>query len=286
MKKLAVSILVLIPILFLGGFWYAGGQLMKPVPAVVGSCPSDLACENLLIPSGSGSELKTWFVKGEPGKGVIVLMHGLRSNRSALVERMRCLRQAGFSVVAFDFQGSGESEGKQLTFGYLESRDAEAALKFVKQKLPAEKIGVIGLSMGGAAFLMAGDRPKVDALVLELVYPDMRSAIDRRLDLWLFKGASTLSPLMTAQFPLRMGISVDDLRPVDKAGQLDMPVLFIAGEKDPHPTIEDSRRLYESVPQPKELWVVPGAGHTDILGVAPAEYKERTIDFFAQNLHK
>lgn len=100
------------------------------------------------------------------GKGAIVLMHGLRANRLELVDRIRFLHKAGFSLLAFDFQGSGGSVGKNLTFGFLESRDAEASVKFIKEKLPEEKIGVLGISIGGAAFVR-NDAKDLDGYVTE-----------------------------------------------------------------------------------------------------------------------
>lgn len=286
MKKAALVFIFLIPILVIGAFWFAGNSLTAPAPASVGNCPNALTCENIEFPSESGSTIKGWFVKGEEGKGAIVIMHGLRANRSSLVERIKFLKNAGFSVLGFDFQGSGESSGKSLTFGYLESRDATASLKFIKQKLPNEKIGVLGISMGGAAFLLQKDFEKADSLILEMVYPTMQSAIENRLNLWLFSGADNLSFLMTKQFPLRLGVSVDELRPLDKIKTVNCPIFVIAGEKDPHPKLEESRQLFETANQPKDLWIVANAGHQDLHKTAPKDYEQKVLDFFEKTLHK
>lgn len=283
MKKI-ISILLLIPILLIGVAWLAGNSLTSPVPASVGNCPNDLVCENIEFPSESGSVIKGWLIQGKQGRGAVVIMHGLRSNRSQLVERIKFLSRAGFSVLAFDFQGSGESEGKQLTFGYLESRDAAASLKFIKQKLPDEKIGVMGISMGGAAFLLQKEPEKADALILEMVYPTMQKAIENRLNLWLFSGADNLSFLLTRQFPLRLGVSVDELRPLDKIKSINCPIFLIVGENDHHTTLAESRQLFDSANQPKEIWIVPQAEHGDLHKVAPKDYEEKVLQFFDKHL--
>ena len=168
-RVIFASVFVVLLFLFLAavGSWVVGNSLTMSVPEKIGNCPIDLICENVEFPSESGSEIKGWFIKGRNGQGVVVLMHGLRANRFSLVERIRFLRNAGFSVLAFDFQGSGESDGKQITFGFVESKDAEASLKYVKQKLPDEKIGVIGISMGGASFLLQDEAQQADAIILE-----------------------------------------------------------------------------------------------------------------------
>ncbi len=276
---------ILCVMLIPGGAWFFGSRLSAPAPAAVGNCPNDLACETVEFASESGSTLKGWFLKGEPGKGTIVLMHGLRSNRSALVDRMRFLRLHGFSVLSFDFQGSGESPGDRLTFGFRERLDAEAAVRFARERRPDSKIGVIGISMGGAAFLLAENMPPVDALVLELVYPTLQRAVDNRLDEWFFNGARVASPLLTSQLRYRIGAGVDDLRPIDRVQKISIPLLVIAGQIDPLTTLEESKQLFEAANEPKELWVVEGAGHEDIWKFGAREYQNRVLQFFQPKLN-
>ena len=55
--------------------------------------------------------LSGWFIAGRPGGGAVVLMHGVRGNRLAMLRRARLLHAEGFSVLLFDFQAHGESTG-------------------------------------------------------------------------------------------------------------------------------------------------------------------------------
>jgi fermentation-respiration switch protein FrsA (DUF1100 family) len=286
LKRFALIVPFLLILLFAGGVWFFGSKLSAPAPVVVGNCPIDLACESVAIQSESGSMLKGWYLRGQSGKGTIILMHGLRSNRLAMIDRMRFLRAKGFHVLAFDFQGSGESPGDQLTFGYRERLDAEAAIRFVHARRPDAKIGVVGISMGGAAFLLSNEMSRVDAVVLELVYPTMRRAIENRLNNWFFSGAGYLTPLLTAQFPLRIGVSADDLRPMDRITALKSPLLIIAGEADPFTTPEESRQLFEAANEPKQLWIVEGAGHEDLWKFRPREYQSKVLDFFESTINQ
>lgn len=284
MKKIFLITILILPFLLFATVWFAGSSLTEPVNQTVGNCPNDLMCENVEFESESGAKIKGWFLRGEKGKGSVILMHGVRANRLDLIERIRFLQKAGFSVLAFDFQASGESVGKQITFGFLESRDAEASVKFIKEKLPEEKIGVLGISMGGASFLLAKNMPQTDALILEMVYPTMQKAVENRLNLWFFHGADNFAPFLTGQFPFRSGISIDDLRPIDKISNLKSPVLIIAGENDKHTTLEESKQLFNTANEPKELWIVPRAEHQDLSKAAPAEYEKRVLDFFQNTL--
>jgi hypothetical protein len=37
---------------------------------------------------------------------------------------------------------------------------------------------------------------------------------------------------------------------------------------------------YQAAGQPKQLWEVPGAGHTGGIGAMPQEYEQRIVAFF------
>ena len=66
-----------------------------------------------------------------------------------MVRRAEFLRQAGYSTLLIDFQGTGESEGKAITFGWRERFDVLAAVNYLKAQSPNQRIGVIGVSPGG-----------------------------------------------------------------------------------------------------------------------------------------
>ncbi len=137
----------------------AGYYLSEPANYSIAPPPVSLAAETVTIPSASGSALAGWFVPaapraGAPRTGAIVLMHGWTSTRRSMLARIRFLHDAGYAVLSLDFQSHGESLGTRITFGRLEALDAEAAIAWTKEKLPGEKIGVIGVSLGGAAAVL------------------------------------------------------------------------------------------------------------------------------------
>ena len=72
-------------------------------------------------------------------------MHGVRADRTSMLDRARVLSRAGYSVLLFDFQAHGESPGHRITLGYLESMDAQASIQYLRERNPDEKIGVIGV---------------------------------------------------------------------------------------------------------------------------------------------
>src|SRR5262245_35726245 len=136
-------------VLAFGGLLLVGNLAWAPAPAVIGPTPTDLQSENVTFESASGSRLSGWFIRGQPRIGSVLLMHGIRANRLAMLDRARLLHQHGFSVLLFDFQSHGESQGRSITFGYLESLDAQAAFEYLRGRTPGERIGIIGVSLGG-----------------------------------------------------------------------------------------------------------------------------------------
>lgn len=282
-KAFIFSVLGLLLALFVA-VWIVGGRLSAPAPQAIGNPPADLTGRSVQFSSESGASIRGWLIPGQKGAGAIVLMHGVRANRLAMLDRARFLVRAGYSVLLFDFQAHGESTGKHITFGSLESKDAQAAVNFLRANAPGEKIGVLGISMGGAAILLASPPLDVDAMVLEMVYPTINRAVSNRLTMRLGGWASILTPLLTWQFKLRLGVSTDALRPIDHVGKIIAPKLFIAGAEDQHTTIEESRQLFGAAAEPKELWVIEGAKHEDLHSIVREEYEHRISNFFGQYL--
>jgi esterase/lipase len=260
--------------------------LGRPINHSVGALPSHLSGRDIEFQSDSGSTIRGWLIPGRRGAGAVMLMHGYRGDRLQVLNRAPFLNAAGYTVLLFDFQAHGESPGKQITVGHLESRDAQAAVEFLKQSCPGEKLGVIGLSMGGAASVLASPALAIDAMVLELVYADINRATANRLERVLGSWSRGFAPLLTGQLPLRLGIDERALRPIDRVGSIKAPKLFIAGAKDRHTTLAESRELFDAAGGTKELWVVEEAGHVDVHLWLKEEYERRVLDFLERHVRQ
>jgi uncharacterized protein len=262
----------------------AGWALARPVPARIGAAPANLQAETVAFTSQSGATIHGWLSRARDRRGAVLLLPGVRANRLSMLRRAEFLREAGYSTLSIDLQGTGESNGEAITFGWRERLDVLAAVNYLKSGAPDERVGVIGVSLGGAAALLATPPLELDAAVLEAVYPSIDRAVANRLSMRAGPLASLAAPLLLLQMRPRIGVGASALRPVDHIGKLQCPVLIVAGALDRHTTVEDTQLLFAAASQPKDLWLVPGAAHVDYLEFAGEQYRRRILTFFERTL--
>ena len=143
------AVLVVLALALVGGLgfsWYVGGALIQPALHPVGSPPGGLGASEVTFPSESGSTIHAWYSVGTPGKGAVLLLHGVGADRSAMLGRALFLHALGYSLLAIDFQAHGESPGKHITVGDLESWDVVAASEYLHRALPEERVGAIRIA--------------------------------------------------------------------------------------------------------------------------------------------
>ncbi|NVD99259.1 alpha/beta hydrolase [Massilia sp. BJB1822] len=262
----------------------AGELLSAPVPHAIGEAPRDLAARTVQLRVNADATVAGWYAPGQAGHGAVLLLHGVRADRRAMLDRARFLKRAGFSVLLIDLPSHGESSGERITFGWREAEGVKTALAFLRQELPGEKVGVIGVSLGAASLVLARDLKAPDAAVLESMYPAIEDAVGDRLALYLGQPARHLSPLLLWQLPLRTGIGLEQLRPEAALPALKTPLLIASGSADTRTPWHETQRLYAAAGQPKQLWMVRGADHVDLHAYAPSAYEAMVLAFLRSHL--
>ncbi len=261
--------------------------MARPAPAVVGPPPAGLGAETVSVPSATGHALAGWFVAGRPGRGAVLLLHGIRADRRVLASRMAMLARHGMAVLAIDLRAHGESAGPAITFGALEAGDVAGAMAWLRAAAPGERTGAVGVSLGGAALLLASRTVAVDAMVLEAVFPDIRAAIANRMAAALGPAAGRwLTPLFTAIGMGLTGLDPARLRPIEALAAYPGPVLVAGGLEDRATPPSETRAMAAAAPGPATLWLVPGAGHVDLALAAGSDYEERVPAFLGLHLRQ
>ena len=228
----------------------------------------------------------------------VVFYHGFTGNRieagRLFVKTARHLARRGFASLRFDFRGSGESEGEfrdmtastEISDG-LRAIDALAATG----EIDPERIGVVGLSLGGLVGASAAGRdPRAKSLVLW-------SAVAEVKELWDEIDAETpFKGLMKSQgFIERSGLAVglgfyNDLAnhdPLASVRKSRAPVLVVAGGGDQVVPPEHSDRYVAAARAPgrrAEKLVIEGADHCFGRIAWQKELIEATARWFEETL--
>lgn len=285
LKRLALGVVLVLLLAILGFVGWVGDVLSRPALVAVGPAPAELHAVDVVLDTAEGETVAGWLVPGEEGKGAILLLHGVRANRMQMIERARYLRGLGYTVLLVDLPAHGQSPAKRITFGAHEARGVNAALAYLHALDPARKIGVVGVSMGAAAVVLANPKtPHLEAVVLESMYPTIEEALADRIALDHGNWAQALVPLLLWQLPLRTGVYPADLRPITAIRSLHAPLLIAAGSIDRHTTLPETRRIFEAANPPKELWIVEGAAHVDLFAFDRVSYEAHVGGFLREHL--
>jgi fermentation-respiration switch protein FrsA (DUF1100 family) len=80
---------------------------------------------------------------------------------------------------------------------------------------------------------------------------------------------------------LRLGAWLPRADPIRWVGKIAPRALFIIhGGLDPYVSLAEVQELYAKANEPKQLWIVPEAGHRTVDKCCPDEYRAKLLAFF------
>jgi pimeloyl-ACP methyl ester carboxylesterase len=225
--------------------------------------------------SQSGAEIKGlygWAIT-EKAKASIVCGHPIGTAAKGFYLKQghaNLLRQHGYHVLLFDFNGFGESASGSFTYPL----DVIAAGQKMHQLEPSMPIGYLGVSFGAGwgicAFAQAEHHFEV--AVLEGPFTSLEEYWQRYpIPYRLIKSMGVFMPKLAHA-----------LRPIEQVANMQKvkSVLYIYGELDDTTPPEMAHRFQAASNIPTDLWLVPSTKHTLSLATAPEEYQRRVIGFF------
>ena len=286
------GLLLVLAVGVLGGVGWVGSERAihqpdKAFPWRAGDYPG-LRPEPVTLPSGTGIALAGTFFPGA-GRAAIVVSHGYGNDQGEVLPLAAFLQRAGYGVFTYDMRHRGGSGGDAITMGALEQHDLVSVIDYLAARpdVDPDRIGALGVSLGGATTILAAARdPRIRAVVDDCGFADVESATATAFEHFIGLPAFPFAPLTVAISERRIGHSVSASRPVDVVGRISpRPLLIIHGLADEQVPPDHSRRLFAAAGEPKELWLVEGAGH----GLSkwerdPGEYERRVVAFFRQHL--
>jgi len=173
---------------------------------------------------------------------------------------------AGFVTIIFNFRGTGLADGNLDMSGW--TRDLRAAIDFIYglDEVDKSRLCLLGSSAGAAVSVyVAANDPRISA-VATFACPanftflpsgqQVQSLIDHFRSIGLIKDPGF--PLSVEEW-LKGFSQVSPIRWVE--GISPRPLLLLHGDKDDIVPLEHAHKLYERAGEPKELVILPGAGH-------------------------
>jgi pimeloyl-ACP methyl ester carboxylesterase len=218
-----------------------------------------------IVFESDGVRLVGWLfpATGVARKGLMIYLHGIADNRASGVGIAQRFTPQGYDVLVYDSRAHGESGGDVCTYGFHERRDVSRAL----DAAGASQAILFGSSLGAAVALQAAAvEPRIRGVIAQSPFADLRTIVEER--------AKRFGPLATRgeiAAALRLAeqqaaFRVDDVSPLALAPRIRVPVLLIHGERDRETAPAHSRRIHDALGGPRQLLIVPGAGHNDVLG--------------------
>jgi len=257
-----------------------GAAAIMPASSVPGEPPAGFA--PLSLQTEDGVALAGWYA-APLNSTAIILLHGAGASREAVRPYAEMLTRHGYGVLALDLRGHGESGGSTNRLGWQGTRDVGAAVAFLEERPEVEKIGGLGLSLGGEVLLGAASQyPSIAAIVADgatrrsldelLTLPSERSLV-RNFTARVMYAAVQLLSRQEPPLPLLESMMDSDVTEF---------LLIAAGEDEME--VKFNEMFADTLGERAQLWVALGAEHTGAFGLYPDVYEQRVINFFDEAL--
>ena len=276
--------------IFAQGWRAASAQMYGPAshyPWTLADYPALARVESPFeVHSSTGVTLVGRFFRGRYG-ATIVLSHGYLGDQDELLPVANMLHAAGFTVVSYNERGRGGSGGAG-TAGALETPDLRSVIDAVVRHryVDPNELGEFGFSIGAdISILEAAADPRVKAVVAVGSGPDLGPEVHASWADVILHPTSQNTRLAWDLVELRTGADLGRVRPVAVVARISpRPILLVSGLDDPDVPPIDSVIVYDHARAPKQLWLVKGAGHEDIIYPGGAAASPRVAAFFARAL--
>jgi len=225
----------------------------------------------------AGQNIHAWWWPAERANAPAILyLHGVRWNLTGQLFRIEQLRAAGYSVLAIDYRGFGQSHG-DLPSESSVYEDARVAWERFQQLQPdPNKRLIYGHSLGGAVAIDLAAELGRDAASNHTPLPVRGLVIESTFT----SLADVAAAVANTSLPVRWLLS-QKFDSIDKIADIHMPLLVVHGLADAFVPSRFSEQLFAAARQPKQLLLVPGATHNNSMALGGQNYR-KAIDALMQ----
>ncbi len=211
-----------------------------------------------------------WLPNPNPQAPSLLYLHGTFRNLFQNYRKIDALRDAGFTVLAVEYRGWGESSAVLPSEASINA-DANAAWgELVRRQPDPRKRVIFGHSMGGGVAVELASHKHVGsdyaALILESTFTSLPDV------------AKSVGVLGT----IASWLATQEFDSVDKIARIDAPILMMHGTEDKTVPFALGRALYEHAP-PGTRWVpFEGGTHSSLDLEQPELYRASVREVIAK----
>ncbi len=243
--------------------------------------------EEVGIKSEDGLNLVGYYLEAQtPSPKTAILAHGYASQGTYMGSYAKIYYDLGYNVLLPDDRGHGKSDGDYIGFGWADRKDYLKWIDYITDRVgKTSEIVLHGVSMGGATVLMTGgeDLPaNVKAIVSDCAYTSVWDELEYQLKRMYHLPAFPVLDSTSLLSKIRVGFSFKEASALEQVKNIQIPTLFIHGSADEFVPTYMVNRLYEACNSPKELMIVPGAGHGTSFDTDASGYKAKIREFTAK----
>lgn len=190
--------------------------------------------QDISIVSMDGLRFQGCFFPQE-GHRYALLCHGYAGKPAHLAGIAKKFYETGFSVVLPFVRGHGPSQAPCYGMGWLDRLDLLRWIDRIVQDDPEAEILLYGVSMGGAAVMMAAgeDLPgNVKCIVEDCGYSSVWDEFSLQLKSLFHLPSFPLLPVADLVCRLRAGYGLREASAVEQLKKAAVPMLFIHGDRD------------------------------------------------------
>lgn len=203
--------------------------------------------EIVTLKTNDGLKLVAWYHQAlHPHLPTIIYFHGNAGNIGQRSNAVQPFFKKGYGVLLVTYRGYSGNPGEPSEKGLYQ--DGRAAIQFLKhQHIPDQCIVLYGESIGTAVAIQMAIEYHLGAIILQSPFTSL-------IDIGQFH-----YPF----FPIKWLIK-DQFNSLNKAEQIQSPVLVLYGEMDDIIPPKFSIQLFEALPTFKQMQSIPDIGHNDI----------------------
>lgn len=215
-----------------------------------------------------GLKQVAWYVPAvEATDKTVIVVHGFGQDKRRRRPYAYLFHKLGYNVLLPDNMAHRESDGQLIGYGWNDRLNLIRWAELLVEENPQSQLVLYGLSMGGATVMMASGEENLPEQVFALIEDAGYTSVWDEL---VFQAKDMYNlpafPLLyqvSALSKFRAGFSYGQASSVKQLAKNDLPTLFIHGASDTFVPSEMVHDNYAATAGDKELYIVPGADHSE-----------------------